>query len=61
MTEESISIPIYTLQGEFSIKQIVQEKIIEKGHYSTIGEYLKSISSEKINLQGFPFPRWDYN
>jgi hypothetical protein len=58
---EEREIPIYTLQGEFSIKRMIQEKIIETGYHSKIGEYLKSIDSEKINLRGFPFPRWNYN
>jgi hypothetical protein len=53
-------IPVFTLDG-FSVEKIIEHRAIDTRVYSRFGDFLKSLATSLTNLQGFPFPRWDYS
>jgi len=59
--KNTVTIPVFSLDGIFSIEKVIEHKAINTEFYSKFGEFLKSLATSTINLQGYPFPKWDYS
>jgi len=58
--KNAVTIPVYTLNGSFSIEKVIEQRTIREFR-SKFGEFLRSLATSTINLQGFPFPKWNFD